>query len=246
MFNRLTTAAETRRRVQVLVNKYNNFERSTASSYPEYEDVNMLVIMLNADDELADLVTMSGVDEICELSPAEKNCCRTSLHFNREFRLHEKLNARLQGDDHIMRVIDKDYPCQAKRHTNNMYNAILHCDWFGRDSKKVPQKFLSAITGFLSRIQTKLTKDLLLGKRMSSQEHRHAFQEVFLVPERFGRDVVPVEEDRISAESRALNSLGVAGVLAIMKGVKFEYATYKYFYECACGKEHYHESVGLL
>lgn len=246
MFNRLTAVAETKHRIQVLVNKYNNFSRSTNSSYPEYEDVNTLVIMLNADDELAELVAMSGIDEVCELSPAGKDYCRTSLHFNREFRLHEKLNARLQGEDHIMRVVDKDFPSQAKRHTNNMYSAILHCDWFGRNSKKVPQKFLNSIIVFLIKIQSKLTADLLLGRKQSHQEHRHAFQEVYPVPERFGRNVVPIEEDRVSAESRALKSLGAAGALALMKGVTFEYATYKYFYECACGKEHYNESVGLM
>ena len=246
MFSRLTAVAQTRRRIQALVAKYNNFSRSTDSSYPEDEDVNTLVIMLNTDDELAELVAMSGIDEICELSSASKDRCRTSLHFNREFRLHEKLNARLQGEDHVMRVVDKDFPYQAKRHTNNMYTAILHCDWFGRNSKKIPQKFLNAIISFLVRIQGKLTRDLLLGRKTSSQEHRHAFQEVFPVPERFGRDVVPIEEDLVSAESRALKSLGAAGALALMKGITFEYATYKYFYECACGKEHYHESVGLM
>lgn len=246
MFNRLTALAEARRRVQSLINKYTNFERSKDDAYPEYKDVNTLVAMLNADDELGELVAMSGIDEICELSPAGEDRCRTSLHFNREFRLHEKLNTRLGGEDHVMRVVDKDYLGQAKRHTNNMYNAILNCGWFGRNSKKVPQRFLNAIIGFLSRIQNKLTWDLFLGRRITPQEHRHSFQEVYPVPERFGRDVVPIEEDRVSAESRAVKSLGVAGTLAVIRGVTFEYAIYKYFYECTCGKEHYYESVGLV
>ena len=89
MFNRLNSLTETMRRVRSLLDKYNNFKRSTASSYPEYEDVNTLVIMLNGDDELAELVTMSGIDEICELSPASKNRCRTSLNFNKKFLLHQ-------------------------------------------------------------------------------------------------------------------------------------------------------------
>src|SRR3989344_8357863 len=119
MFNRLTSLAETRRRVQSLLDKYNNFKRSTASSYPEYEDVNTLVTMLNGDDELAELVTMSGIDEICELSPGSKNRCRTSLHFNKEFRLHEKLGDSFRDGDMIMRVFDKYLPVESERYVNN-------------------------------------------------------------------------------------------------------------------------------
>lgn len=256
MFNRLTAVAETRRRVQSLLDKYNNFERSTESSYPEYEDVNTLVIMLNRDDELAELVTISGVDEICELSPGSKNSCRTSLHFNKEFRLHEKFGDIFKDGDMIMRVFDKDCPPQPEKYITNGYSAILHCDWFGRDSKKVPHKFLSAIIDFLTRIRSQLTQAILLGIDRSGQEHRHAYRQVhpaFFPKERFGPRFSPIVESKEAADRRALEAFAKAGPIAesatklsLARGITFEYATYKDLYECSCGKEHYSENIGLI
>src|SRR3989344_3699604 len=256
MFNRLTSLAETRRRVQSLLDKYNNFKRSTASSYPEYEDVNTLVTMLNGDDELAELVTMSGIDEICELSPSGKNRCRTSLNFNKEFRLHEKFAGSFRDGDMIMRVFDRDHPAQPEKYVTNEYSAILHCDWFGRDSKKVPHKFLNAIIDFLTRIRGQLTQATLLGTDRSDPEHRHAYQQVnpvFFPKERFGPSFSPLVESKKVADKRALETFAKAGPIAELatrlsqaRGTTFEYATYKDLYECVCGKEHYSENVGLI
>lgn len=256
MFSRLTIVAETRRRVQVLLDKYNNFKRSTESSYPEYEDVNTLITMLNGDDELAELVTMSGIDEICELSPAGKDRCRTSLHFNKEFRLHEKFGNRFRDGDMIMRVFDKDRPAQPEKYITNGYSAILHCDWFGRDSKKVPHKFLSAIVDFLTMIRSQLTQAILLDINRSDQEHRHAYLQVhpaFFPKERFGPSFSPIVESKKATDRRALDAFAKAGPIAklatklsLARGITFEYATYKDLYECGCGKEYYSENVGLI
>lgn len=256
MFSRLTTVAETRRRIKALLDKYNNFKRSTESSYPEYEDVNTLVIMLNEDNELAELATISGVDEICELSPGSKNRCRTSLHFNKEFRLHEKFGNIFRDGDMIMRVFGKDRSTQPEKYITNGHSAILHCDWFGRDSKKVPYKFLSAIIDFLTRIKGQLTQAILLGKDRSDQEHRHAYLQVhpaFFPKERFGSSFSPIVENKEAADKRALEAFAKAGPIAesatrlsLARGITFEYAIYKDLYECGCGKEYYSENVGLI
>ncbi|MDP3697546.1 MAG: hypothetical protein Q8R55_06055 [Candidatus Taylorbacteria bacterium] len=256
MFNRPTVTAETRRRIQALLDKYNNFKRSTDHSYSEYEDVNTLVIMLNGDDELAELVTVSGVDEICELSPASKNRCRTSLNFNKEFRLHEKFAGSFRDGDMIMRVFDRDHPAQPEKYVTNGYSAILHCDWFGRDSKKVPHKFLSVIIDFLTRIRGQLTQTVLLGTDQSDLEHRHAYQQIhpaFFPKERFGPSFSPIVESKEAADKRAIEAFAKAGPIAesatrlsLARGITFEYATYKDLYECGCGKEHYSENVGLI
>lgn len=256
MFKRLAAVAEIKHRIQVLLDKYNNFSRSADLAYPEYEDVNTLVIMLNGDDELAELVTMSGIDEICELSPASKNRCRTSLHFNKEFRLHEKFSDRFRDGDMIMRVFDRYLPDESKRYTSNGHSAILHCDWFGRDSKQVPHKFLSAIIDFLTRIIGQLTQSVLLGTGRSDPEHRHAYQQVhpvFFPKERFGPSFSPIVESKEAADKRALEAFAKAGPIAesatrlsLARGITFEYATYKDLHECGCGKEHYSENVGLI
>ncbi len=256
MFNRLTAVAETRRRIQVLVDKYNNFSRSTNSSYPEYEDVNTLVIMLNADDELAELVAMSGIDEVCQLSAGRKGYCRTTLHFNREFRLHEKLCFKLHDGDLVMRVFDRDHLTESEKYTYNRHDTMIHCDWFSRNGKRVPQRFLNAIIHFLGRIRGKITRDLLLGVSRSNKGHRHTYQEVrpgFFPVERFGPSFSPVVESKESADMRALETFAKAGPIAeaatrlsLSRGITFEYATYKDLYECGCGKEHYSEVVALM
>jgi len=249
MFSRLTAVDETRRKIQTLIDKYANFERSRDDSWPEYKDVNTLVIMLNTDDELAELVAVSGIDEICELSAGDKDHCRTSLCFNRELRLHSKRHSPLPDRDEVIIIIDKDCNIDTLKYEYNRYDMILHGGWFGEDKKQIPRKLTSAIVGFLGRIRSKMTRDLLLGINKSHQVHKCVYREVlpqFFPEEKFGPGVSPIVEDSVYAEDRALKSMGAVAALASIKGATFEYGTFRSLYVCSCGKERCSEEVALL
>lgn len=245
------------RRASALVKKYADFCKkfSCSDHFNEYGKVKMLVAMLNEDTELKELVTISGIDEIYELSPGEVGKCRASLHFNASFGLHKKLWSKFpKGDEVIGIVVESldDIFLGSKYLTYN-FDMILHANFFvpyGGDQTRVPLKFSSAIVSFIKRVRRKLIFDLVL--RRSPAPHRHAFRQVYHYSssycERFGPHCEPLSEDRRTNETRVIGSFGKLGELFVAAGAEgcFEYATFRDVFECSCGKEFLDEEVALV